>query len=145
MGNVGKAAEIQPYVNPDYVKSITIDGDIYYTDGFYADMYHKMKVEGMKAVDAYAALGFDIEVLTEARATSAGTRAIHRMEKKAPFSKNIADYDSGKSFEEMMNSYVNGSIKKEDLYANMAARLIYLEEMHKVLKKTASKYKVDQK
>lgn len=137
--------DIWPYVNNKYVRSISKGGNIYYTDDFYSDMYHKMKVERMTAVNAYAALGFNIEMLSEARAMSAGTRAIQRMEKKAPFANNIADYDSSKPFEEMMRSYINGNIKKEDLYANMAARLIYLEEMHKVLKKTASQLDADQK
>lgn len=140
-----KDNEIWNYVNPQYVKSISKNGDIYYTDTFYNELANKMKVEGMSAVEAYSAMGFNTRVLSEARAMSAGTRAIQRMEKRIPFANNVADYDSSKPFEEMMNSYINGSIKKEDLYANMAARLIYLEEMHKVLKKTTSQLETDQK
>jgi len=37
-----------------------------------------------------------------------------------------------------MSRYLNGSMTREELYANMAARLIVLEEIHKELKKTIS-------
>lgn len=131
---------VKQAINPQYVKTIAFNGDIYYTDDFYEAMYHKMKIENHTAVDAYRLLGFNTDLLTNARALSAGTRAIHRMEKKKAFDKNPADYDSEIPFEQMMAKYVNGSIKKEDLYANMAARLILLEEMQNGLKKTLLQY-----
>lgn len=145
MVSEGKDNDVWYYVNHKYVKTISKDGNIYYTDDFYSDMYHKLKAEKMTAVNAYAALGFNTEMLSEARAYCAAARAIQRMEKKAPFVNNIADYDAETSFEEMMTRYANGSLKKEDLYANMATRLIYLEEMYKTVKKKAAQFKADQK
>lgn len=131
---------ITRHVNPKYVKSIAQNGDIYYTDEFYETMYQKTEREGLTAVEAYGSLGFNTQVLTEARANSARTRAIRRMEKKGVFEKNPAAYDSDTTFEQMMERYVKGEIDKDDLYANMAARLIVLEEIHKGLKKTISSY-----
>ena len=145
MANEEKDNAIWRYVNHKYVRSIAKNGDIYYTDEFYSEMYHKMADEHMSAMKAYAALGFNTEMLSESRAASAGTRAFQRMEKKEPFVNNPADYDSGTTFEEMIMRFSKGNMDKDDLYANMAARLIYLEEMQKALKKTISKCKVDRK
>ena len=138
-----KSGDLWAYVNPQYVKSIAQNGDIWYTDGFYEELAHKIKDEGMTSVQAYAALGFNTHVLSEARAYCAGKRALQRMEKKTPFADNIADFDSGRSFEDMMSRYFNGDLTEKDLYANMAARLIYLEEMYKALKKTITEYKLE--
>ena len=129
---------ISKHVNPQYVKSIAQNGDIYYTDAFYEAMYDKTEREGLTAVEAYKSLGFDTQALTEARAFSARARAKQRMEKKKVFAKNPARYDSDTTFEQMMHKYVNGEIDRDDLYANMASRLIVLEEMQKGLKKTIS-------
>ena len=127
---------ISKHVNPRYVKSIAQNGDIYYTDEFYEAMYEKTGREGLTAVEAYNALGFDTQALTEARAFSARARAIQKMEKKKAFAKNPAAYDSDTTFEQMMSKYINGEMDRDDLYANMASRLIVLESLQKGLKKT---------
>ena len=129
---------IAAYANHPYVKTIAKNGDIYYTDEFYAAMYEKITKESMTYVEAYNALGFDTSVLTEDRAYSAGKRAVQRARNRRAFERNPAEFDSDTPFEEMMSRYLNGSMTREELYANMAARLIVLEEIHKELKKTIS-------
>ncbi len=124
------------YVGHPYVRLVAKNGDLYYTDEFYSAMYEKISQDGMNYVEAYNALGFDTNVLTEARANSAGTRAVKKMSNKKFFEKNPADYDSDTSFEEMMRKCANGEMSRDDLYANMAARLIVLETMNNALKKT---------
>ena len=123
------------HVKPEYVRTIATNGDIYYTEEFYYEMNKLMEEQGLTAVEAYTALGFDTDFLIVARANSAGTRATKKAANRKLFEKNIADYDSDTTFEEMLKRYHNGEITKEDLYANMAARLIVLEEMQKELKK----------
>lgn len=131
---------ISKYVNPKYVRTIAQNGDIYYTDEFYEATYENTERKGMTAVESYSSLGFNTQFLTEARANAARMRAIRRMEKKSAFEKNIASYDSDTTFEQMMARYVKGEIDRDDLYANMAARLIVLEEIQRGLKKTVSSY-----
>lgn len=148
MGETAKGdivAFISKYVNPKYVKSIAQNGDIYYTDDFYEATYENTERGGMTAVESYNSLGFNTQVLTEARAYAARTRAIRRMDKKRAFEKNIAAYDSDTTFEQMISKYVKGEISRDDLYANMAARLIVLEEIHKGLKKTISSFPGEKK
>ena len=127
---------LSAYANHPYVRIIANNGNIYYTEEFYSAMYEKIKGENMTYVEAYNALGFDTAVLTEARANSAGTRAVKMMEKKKLFEKSPADFDSDTTFEEMVKKCVSGEMTRDELYANMAARLIVLEEMNKTLKKT---------
>lgn len=131
---------ISKYVNPKYVRTIAQNGDIYYTDEFYEATYENTERKGMTAVESYSSLGFNTQFLTEARANGARLRAIRRMEKKSAFEKNIASYDSDTTFEQMMARYVKGEIDRDDLYANMAARLIVLEEIQRGLKKTVLSY-----
>lgn len=119
-----------------YVRFVAKNGDLYYTDDFYPAMYEKITQEGMSYVEAYRALGFDTDVLTEARANSAGTRAVKKMANKKFFDKNPADYDSDTTFADMMKKCASGEMSRDDLYANMAARLIVLESMNDTLKKT---------
>lgn len=127
--------EIMAYAGHRYVRLIAKNGDFYYTDDFYSAMYEKITQGNMSYVEAYNALGFDTEVLTEARANSAGTRAVKRMKNRKLFEKSPADFDSDTTFEEMVKKCVDGDMSREELYANMAARLIVLEEMNKALKK----------
>ena len=129
---------IMAYAGHPYVKTIAKNGDIYYTDEFYAAMYEKITKESMTYVEAYNALGFDTSILTEDRAYSAGKRAVQRARNRRAFERNPAEFDSDTPFDEMMSRYLNGSMTREELYANMAARLIVLEEIHKELKKTIS-------
>ena len=136
---------ISKHVNPKYVKSIAQNGDIYYTDEFYEAMYKKTEQENLSSVEAYNSLGFDTQILTEARAHAARIRAIRKREKKKAFEKNPAAYDSDTTFEQMMERYTKGEMSRDDLYANMAARLIVLEEIHKGLKKTISSFPEEKK
>jgi len=129
---------IMAYAGHPYVKTIAKNGDIYYTDEFYTAMYEKITKESMTYVEAYNALGFETSILTEDRAYSAGKRAVQRARNRRAFERNPAEFDSDTPFEEMMSRYLNGSMTREELYANMAARLIVLEEIHKELKKTIS-------
>ena len=126
---------IAAYENHQYVRLIANNGNFYYTDDFYAAMHEKITQDNMTYVEAYRALGFDTDVLTEARANSAGMRAVKKMANKKYFEKNPADYDSDTTFEEMIRKCEAGQMSREELYANMASRLIVLESMHETLKK----------
>ena len=117
MGETAKGdivAFISKYVNPKYVKSIAQNGDIYYTDDFYEATYENTERGGMTAVESYNSLGFNTQVLTEARAYAARTRAIRRMDKKRAFEKNIAAYDSDTTFEQMIR------IDTEDVFVGIS-------------------------
>ena len=127
---------VKAYEGHRYVRLIAKNGDFYYTDDFYPAMYDKITNGNMSYVEAYRSLGFDTHVLTEARANSAGTRAVKKMANKKFFEKNPADYDSDTTFEEMVLKCAKGEMSRDDLYANMAARLIVLETMNDTLKKT---------
>lgn len=127
---------VMSYAGHRYVRLVAKNGDLYYTDDFYSAMYEKITRDGMNYVEAYNALGFDTSVLTEARANCAGARAVKKMANKRFFEKNPADYDSDTSFEEMIKKCARGEMSRDDLYANMAARLIVLETMNNTLKKT---------
>ena len=127
------------YVGHPYVRTVASNGDLYYTDEFYSAMYEKITRDGMTYVEAYNALGFNTAILTEARANAAGTRAVKMIQKKKLFEKNIADYDSDTPFDEMVRKCLAGEMTRDELYANMAARIIVLEEVNKeLLKKTKS-------
>lgn len=127
--------KIRAYETNKYVRLIARNGDFYYTDDFCLAMYNKITQEGMNYVEAYNALGFDTNVLTLARANCAGARAVKKMANKKFFEKNPADYDSDTPFWEMVSKCSKGEMGREDLYANMAARLIVLETMNETLKK----------
>lgn len=116
-----------------YVKSISKDGNIQYTDAFYDAMREQIN-SGKSHVEAYNELGFDTNILSEARANCAGTRAM-KPKAEVPFSKDISKYDANITFEEMLIKWKNKKMDKEDLYANMAARLIVLDNMNSGLKK----------
>lgn len=112
-----------------YVEKIARNGDIYYTKSFYMDMKEKLEA-GQTAVEAYNSLGFDTKILTEARANSAGTRAAKMESEPIFFKKDIAAYDSSVTFEQMLKRFEAKEIDADDLYANMASRMIVLETLY---------------
>ncbi len=126
---------IDLYGNHKYVSSITKEGNIYYTDAFYSEMAEMMDVKNMTAVEAYQALGFDTSILSEARANSAGTRALKKRHTFKIFEKNPADFNSSTTFEEMVHKCALGEMTRDELYANMASRLIILEAERDSFKK----------
>lgn len=60
-----------------YVKKITNDSGIMYTEEFYREICNKINA-GMDRLDAYASLGFDVEKLGENRAYAACRRAMEK-------------------------------------------------------------------
>ncbi len=81
---------------------------------------------GKNEVEAYNELGFDTSILSEDRANSAGKRAM-KPDPRLAFEKDISKYDASIPFEEMLIKWKNGEMDRDDLYANMAARLIMQE------------------
>lgn len=127
-GNIPETPGISEYARTSYVSLIAKNGDIRYTALFYRDMYAQIQ-SGKSYVQAYNALGFDTKILSESRANCAGMRAVERAKNPKPFDNKIEDYDSDITFWEMMKKYESGEYDREDLYANMASRLIVMETM----------------
>ncbi len=126
---------IKTYENHKYVKYVTVEGTLVYTEEFYKLMAEKMTEGNMTAVEAYESLGFDTKILSEARANCAGTRAMQKRFKIKLFEKNPAEFNSRTTFEEMVLKCTRGEMTPDELYANMAARLILLESEVDILKK----------
>lgn len=106
----------------DYVEEYR-SGRLVYTKKFYQDMHAKIQ-SGKTYVQAYKALGFDVEALGEDRANAAGKRAEQMAEDGTLNKARIGDYRGDIPLKQMQD------LKKMDLDGYMAyleGRCIYLE------------------
>ena len=102
-----------------YVKGITNDCGIMYTDEFYRKLNEKLE-SGTNSLEAYAALGFDVDVLGENRAYAACKRA----KQKVVTAKKQIKYVCGtKPMSEM------GQMTPEEELAYLRSRVHVLENM----------------
>ena len=130
-----KSAEeiIQLYVDNPYVEYIEENGSIHYTYECYKTLHDKIVFGEMDRLEAYASLGFDIDVVGMERAKQAAYRAV-KMGKKI-IRKDPADYDATLSIHDIIEKAADGEYDKDDLIANLISHSIYLEEIDRSKKK----------
>ena len=124
---------IQLYRDNPYVDHIESNGSIHYTYECYMTLYNKIVHGQMDRLEAYASLGFDLEVVGRDRAKQAAYRAVKMGEKI--IQKNPADYDSTLSVNEILEKAANGEFDKDDLIANLISHSVYMEEVDRSKKK----------
>lgn len=108
-----------------YVKKITNDCGIMYTDDFYNELRSKIK-SGMDRLDAYASFGFDVKALGENRAYAACKRA---MAKQANRFKNMKFVNGTIPSSEM------GEMTPEEELTYLRSRVCFLEMAQELKKK----------
>lgn len=111
-----------------YVKKITNDCGIMYTDEFYTELRSKIN-GGMDRVEAYASFGFDVDVLGENRAYAACKRAINYNRFK-----NIKLVNGTIPYDEM------GEMTPEEELAYLRSRVIVLEILNRAKKNAPELY-----
>ena len=115
-----------------YVKGITNDCGIMYTDEFYRKLNEKLEI-GMNSLEAYATFGFDVNVLGENRAYAACKRA----KQKVVTAKKQIKYVCGtKPMSEM------GQMTPEEELAYLRSRVHVLENMLECKKKRPDIYQM---
>ena len=124
---------IRLYADNPYVDYIESNGSIHYTYECYDTLYNKIVHGQMDRLEAYASLGFDIEVVGRDRAKQAAYRAVKMGEKV--IRKNPSEYDSTLSVNEILEKAANGEYDKDDLIANLISHSIYMEEVDRSKKK----------
>lgn len=124
---------IRLYADNPYVDYIEGNGSIHYTYECYDTLYNKIVHGQMDRLEAYASLGFDIEVVGRDRAKQAAYRAVKMGEKV--IRKNPSEYDSTLSVNEILEKAANGEYDKDDLIANLISHSIYMEEVDRSKKK----------
>ena len=130
-----EAAMIAAHLGDSFVKSVTVDGQIYYTDLFYDTLGAKL-LGGLRHKEAISAMGIDPEVLGDDRITSAARRAMKKAENRKPFDDlHPGDYDGSESVEEVLKRYNNGEVDKDDLISQLVARVAYSRAEVAALKK----------
>lgn len=95
-------------------------GRLVYTREFYRDMYDRID-HGMTYVQAYAALGFNVEALGKERANSAGQRAVKMKEDGTLYKISPGDFDGTIPMAQMKD------LSPEERLAYLEARCMYLE------------------
>lgn len=103
-----------------YVKGITKDSGIMYTDEFYKLLNQKLQ-EGIPSLDAYASFGFDIDILGENRAFAACKRA---KQKATNLKKEKITYVNGTIPRDQM-----GEMTPEEELAYLRSRVLVLENI----------------
>lgn len=113
----------------EYVDFVSKNGKLLYTNAFYLEINKKLN-EGLNPVEAYKALGFDVDKLGKDRAYAACKRAKVNAEKFQEMSKDPKYYDGSKLREEM------GILSPEEELAYYKSRVIFLEAVNELQKKT---------
>ena len=106
-------------------------GRIVYSKDFYIAMYKKIQA-GMTYVQAYKALGFNVDVLGTDRANACGKRAVKMAEEGKLNTVKPSSYDGSVPLEKM------GPMTLEEKAAYLEARTIYLETLVEAKKKWLS-------
>lgn len=115
-----------------YVKGITNDNGIMYTDEFYALLYRKLE-SGDTSIKAYSSFGFDTNILGENRAYAACKRA---KEKAVEPKKNIKYVNGTVPMNEM------GPMTPEEELTYLRSRVHVLENMLDCKKKRPDIYQM---
>ena len=116
------------YLDNPYVKAIHGER-IFYNNDFYVAMYKLIHDEKKTYVEAYSALGFDVQVLGENRANQAGKNTMEKAAKNALFTLDPANYDGKVPLEKMPE------LTPEEQLVYYRKRVIYLEIMNDLQKK----------
>lgn len=104
----------------DYVDSFR-KGRLVYVKEFYQDMYKNIHDRHMTYVEAYKALGFNVDELGTDRANAAGKRARQMAKDGTLYKVGPGDFDGTVPMEKMKN------LKGEELTAYLQARCMWLE------------------
>ena len=124
------APVLVPYLDNEFVKAIHGD-KIFYNDDFYAAMVKLIRDEGKSYVEAYQALGFDVNVLGTNRANQAGKNAMKQAEKDTSFTARVASYDGSVPLDKMPK------LDEKEQMAYLTSRVLYLESMLEIQKKNS--------
>lgn len=116
--------------NP-FVESYS-NGRITYSRDFHVALYKRIHDDGMTYVQAYRALGFDVDALGENRANAAGRRVMRLAASGRLGAADPASYDGSVPREAM------GQLAPEEELAYLRARNTYLETVIEVQKKLPS-------
>lgn len=111
--------EMQEALASPYVETWR-KGRLVYTREFYRDMYDRID-HGMTYVQAYAALGFNVEALGTDRANAAGKRAVKMKEDGTLYKISPGDFDGTIPMAQMKD------LTPEERLAYLEARCMYLE------------------
>lgn len=107
-------------------------GRITYTRDFNVALHKRINDDGMTCREAYAALGFDVDLLGENRANAAGRRVRRLAESGRLRAADPASYDGSVPRESM------GELAPEEEIAYLRARNLYLEAVIEAQKKLPS-------
>ncbi|MGM9543391.1 MAG: hypothetical protein ACI3T9_00255 [Romboutsia timonensis] len=113
----------------EYIESVSENGKFIYTKSFYLEINKKLN-EGLNPVEAYQALGFDVDKLGKDRAYAACKRAKVNSEKFKKMATDPKYYNGSKLREEM------GELTPEEELAYYKSRVIFLEAVNELQKKT---------
>ena len=120
----------QALLNNKYVYSVH-ENKIFYTPQFYEEMYDRMAVKHMTAVEAYESLGFKVDELGVNRADQAGKHAKERHDRNASKGPDFGEYDGSAAIEPDMLE----GLSPDDKVQLLMARCAYLEMCNEFLKK----------
>lgn len=116
------APEIFEALGNDYVDAFR-KGHLVYTRKFYQDLYRHIHDDGMTYVQAYAAMGLDVDALGSDRANSAGKRAVSMANDGSLFKVSPGEFDGTVPLNEMEKK----GLDQEHMAAYLEARCLYLE------------------
>lgn len=110
----------------------THDDKLFYTKDAYVAMAKYIFDEGMTAVEAYRAMGFDPDILGADRANAMAQRAKKLYEEDEDFTARASNYDGSIAMDQMPH------LSPKEKLAYMEARIAYLETVVEVQKKIES-------
>lgn len=127
--------ELVAHLGSNYVKRVTKDGQVYYSDRFY-DEYGSLLMDGLSYKEAIVSMGLDPEILGDDRITSVGRRAVKKAKNREPLDDfHPGDYDGSEELYDAFEMYNKGEIDKDEMMNRMLARLIYSRGEIDALKK----------